>query len=47
MIHSKSIHEEHQEEEVWYKEKNIENPDGTEGKSTFIKISHVEISLWG
>lgn len=36
MIHSKSVHEEHQEEEVWNNENNIENPDGTVEKSIFI-----------
>ena len=29
MRHSKSVHEEHQEEDVWYKENDIENPDDT------------------
>lgn len=29
MSHSKSVYKEHQEEDIWYKEKNVKNPDGT------------------
>ena len=29
MSHSKSIHKEHQEQDVWYKKKDVKNPDCT------------------